>query len=268
MKKEILKILRSIIFAIILSVALPSFSQDINIKQLEKVFLPEGYVKGILSTHLKKNIPNKEQPIEAIIIIKGRKYIQTYGGKLSPAHTRKNSNGETELIYVHRLLNLLYFEEDDFKNVKFFIKQTNDKLSIDIVDNGERKTIPFISSINGYQFEFPRFSYVKLLLNGSYVLLDNGNKSNITFDLNGQISNNEHWSKYLVDRVYMFRDRQDTSFHSITLLSKKGGHRLNLAFTYLDDTKSWEGFSFETVKGNVIVLKNGKTIKLIRNQVM
>lgn len=261
-----MEILQRILFTILIAVTLPSWAQEIKTNQIEKTFLPEAYVKSILSTHQKKT-PDmfREQPIEAFLIIKGNQHIKTYGGKVNPTPTRKNPDGKIEFPSINPLLNLMYFQKDDFKTAAFYIKQASENnLSLEIIDSGERKTIPFISSINGYPFEDPEVTYTKLLLNGSYILLNAGKESTITFDLNGHIFDNEHWGKYVVNQVYLFRDGKKGYFHFITLISKKGDRHLNLAFTYHKDTKSWEGFNFEEGKGKTIVLKEGKTIKLIR----
>jgi len=260
------EILQKTLWAIFLmAIAFPLWAQEIKTNQIEKTLLPEAYVKSILSTHQRKT-PNmfREQPIEAFLIIKGNQHIKTYGGKISPTPTRKNQGGEIKFPSVNPLLNLMYFQEDDFKTATFFIKQTDENnLSLEIIDSGRRKTVPFISSINGYQFEDPEVTYTKLLLNGSYVLQDSGKTSTITFDLNGHISDNEYWNKYAVERVHLYSKHPKAFFKSITLISKLGDEYLNLAFIYHPDTKSWEGFNYKEVIGNEIDI-NGKAIELIR----
>jgi len=265
MKKK-LKILQKTLFTILIAATLPSWAQEITTNQIEKTFLPEDYVKNILITHQRKTSEMfRKQPIEAFLIIKGNQHIKTYGGKVNPTPTRKNPDGEIEFPSVNQLLNLMYFKEDDFKTATFFIKQVDENnLSLEIVDSGRRKTVPFINSINGYQFEDPEVTYTKLLLNGSYVLQDSGKKSTITFDLNGHISDNEYWNKYAVEGVHLYSKHPKAFFKSITLISKSGDEYLNLAFTYHPDIKSWAGYSYKKVTGNVIEIKEGKTVRLIR----
>jgi len=259
-----LKIFRKGILSVLIAITLPALAQEVNINQIDETYLPEDYVKSILATHQRKTPEMfRKQPLEAVLIINGDLYIKTYGGKLVAVLNKKDQNEEIALQPINGLLNLKYYRADDFKHTGFRIKKENQYLSVNTIEDSTRKTIPFISSINGYAFENPEVSYTKLLLNGSYLLMGNGKKSAITFDLKGNISDNGDWAKYIIDRVYLYSKHKKGAFQSITLISKNGNKRLNLAFTYHSATKSWEGFNYQEVIGNEIDI-HGKAIELIR----
>lgn len=241
------------------------FGQTFLLSEGDKTFLPEMYVKSILSTHRLKEVHGfREQPIEAILVKSGKIYLRTYGGKETPASLQKNHSGQWEILHVKKLLNLKYFFEDDFKTTRFFIDPSHGSLSLEIVDHNNRKSIQFISSVKGYHFEDPRFAYIRLLLSGSYQLSDGTNKSKVVFNLDGSISNHQQWNKFIIDHVYMFTNGQEGNFHSIKLISNENKSHRNLVFRYNPATNSWAGFNFNVVKGNAIALKKEKSIKLIR----